>query len=96
MQTSSMSVSNQQPNRFCGYVSTVPGWDVVGFEGCEPMDVKPNSEQPADLLRWLNTRRRCSLELVNGSTLQGRTTMARAAWAGWAREGKVSTHPFMS
>jgi len=47
------------------------GWDVVGFDGVEPMDVKPSSEQPADLLRWLNARRKCSLELVNGTTLQG-------------------------
>ena len=35
------------------------------------MDLKPSSEQPQELLRWLNARRRCSLELVNGATLQG-------------------------
>ena len=37
--------------------------------------VKPSNEQPADLLRWLNARRRCTLELVNGSTLQGSNCM---------------------
>ena len=34
------------------------GWDVVGFEGVEPMDVKPTSGEPVDFLRWLNARRR--------------------------------------
>ena len=49
------------------------GWDVVGFEKVDPMDLKPSSEQPQELLRWLNARRKCSLELVNGIALQGLT-----------------------
>eukprot|EP00435_Cladocopium_sp_Y103_P035220 s1158_g9.t1 len=58
------------------------GWDVVGFDGVEPIDVKPSNEQPADLLRWLNARRRCTLELVNGSALQGFSFGAAQSVAG--------------
>ena len=47
------------------------GWDFVGFEGVEAMDAKPTSGQPMDFLRWLNARRKCNLELVDGTVLKG-------------------------
>eukprot|EP00439_Symbiodinium_sp_Y106_P070103 s3034_g12.t1 len=47
------------------------GWDVVGFESVEPMDAKPTSGEPMDFLRWLNARRKCNLELVDGTVLKG-------------------------
>jgi len=46
------------------------GWDFVGFDGVEPMDEKPNNDNGSsshDLLRWLNARRKCNLELLNPS-----------------------------
>jgi len=46
------------------------GWDVVGFEGQAPMDEKCG-DQPEDLLRWLSARRKCTLELTNGTNFEG-------------------------
>eukprot|EP00438_Fugacium_kawagutii_P016909 Skav236266 [mRNA] locus=scaffold2289:21206:46077:+ [translate_table: standard] len=43
----------------------------AGWEGGWAAPVKPSNEEPKDLLCWLNARRRCSLELVDGHSLQG-------------------------
>ena len=57
-----MSTSTENPERM--------GWDFVGYDGVEPMDAKPETGKTEDLLRWLNARRKCNLEL-DGTVLQG-------------------------
>ena len=45
------------------------GLDFVNGGG--PMDTKPVNGETKDLLQWLNDRRKCDLELANGTTMQG-------------------------
>jgi len=41
------------------------------LESSAPMDVKPTGEEPAEMVKWLTSRRKSSLELVDGQILQG-------------------------
>ena len=45
------------------------GLDFVNGGG--PMDTKPVNGDTKDLLQWLNDRRKCDLELANGTMMQG-------------------------
>ena len=45
------------------------GLDFVNGGG--PMDTKPVNGETKDLLQWLNDRRKCDLELANGTMMQG-------------------------
>mmetsp|Transcript_74306 Transcript_74306/g.131400 ORF Transcript_74306/g.131400 Transcript_74306/m.131400 type:complete len:1575 (+) Transcript_74306:67-4791(+) len=42
----------------------------AGYEGIAPMDV-PAGENPVDQMRWLAVRRKCNLELGNGTNFEG-------------------------
>ncbi|CAK9103982.1 Protein URA2 [Includes: Glutamine-dependent carbamoyl-phosphate synthase [Durusdinium trenchii] len=58
------------------------GWDFVGFDGVDPLDAKPNTGKASDLLRWVNARRKCNLELADGTTLQGNSFGAATSVSG--------------
>eukprot|EP00931_Biecheleriopsis_adriatica_P111998 TRINITY_DN864_c0_g1_i4.p1 TRINITY_DN864_c0_g1~~TRINITY_DN864_c0_g1_i4.p1 ORF type:complete len:1615 (-),score=380.51 TRINITY_DN864_c0_g1_i4:13-4806(-) len=66
--------------------STTPeklGWDVVGFENAgPPQDSKPAGSEPAELLRWLNARRKSELELADGTTMKGYSFGAPVSMSG--------------
>ena len=56
------------------------GLDFVNGGG--PMDTKPVNGETKDLLQWLNDRRKCDLELANGTMMQGYSFGANTSVSG--------------